>query len=86
MTDRLDAEHVADLALGPVRTGNDVGDAVHFGIVRGQLDDDAGQYLVLVEGKVMVNHEVAGERPVVGADADHVTGVQVTKNVPADGL
>ena len=71
--------------IGPVR-GNDVGNAVHFGIVRGQLDDDAGEYFVLVEGKVMVNHEVAGVRPVVGAYADHVTGVQVAKYVPADGL
>ena len=86
MPHRLDAEHVPDFPLGPVGARYDVGDGVDFGVVRRYLGDDAAQDLVLVEGKVMEDQEVAGVRTVVGTDADYVTGVEIAEYVPADGL
>ena len=80
---RLDADQVADFALGPVRAGHDVGDAVHLRIVGGQVGEHAAEQVVAVEGEVVRDEELAGVRPVVQADADDVAGIQVAEDVLA---
>ena len=42
--------------------------------------------MVAVEGEVVRDEELAGEGPVVQADADDVAGVQVAEDISANGL
>ena len=82
----LDADQVADFPFGPVRAGHDVGDAVHLRVVGRQIGEHAAKQVVVVEGEVVHDDKLAGERPVIQADADDIAGIQVAEDVLADGL
>ena len=86
MSHRLDADEVAKLALGPIRRGHYIGDAVHLRMLGRQMRENAAQQVSAVEGEVVRNHELAGERPVIRADADNVAGVEVAEEILANRL
>src|SRR5271165_5198316 len=80
---RLDAEQVAHFALGPSSGWNHAGDAVDGGIVWRDLRKHAAQHVVLVERKIVGDQKVAGEGPVIAADAGDVAGIQFAEDVLA---
>ena len=78
---QLDAYEVAQFPLGPIRRRHDFRDAVHLGIVGGNLSQDAAQQMIAVEGEIVRDQERAGERTVIRADADDVAGVEIAENI-----
>ena len=57
-----------------------------FGLSAGRCTSTLHEQVVAVEGEVVRDEELAGERPVIRADADDVAGVEIAEEVPADVL
>ena len=86
MSHRFDADQVADFALRPVGRRNRAGDAVDPRVIGRQVSEHAAQQVILVECEIVRHQEISRERPVIRSDADHVAGIEIAKEMPADAL
>jgi hypothetical protein len=84
MTNRLNSNQVAHLSFRPTRRRHHVRNAVDLGMIRRQVRQDAAEQMFFVECEVMGNEILAGKRPVIAADADNVSGIELAEDVLAD--
>ena len=83
---QFDSDQIAQFALGPVGRRHDRRDALHTGLAGGNFGQDAAKQVVAIKREIVRHQERAGKRPVIRANARDETGIQVAKNVFADGL